>query len=148
MTGYSPFEILFGNAPRFPIDIALNLKMNNISVGDNDVEQYRRALNFHLQSIYSKLNQTQDMYDLRRKRSFDEGRTDVRYCVGDHVTLWDGNTKVGIKKKITQKWTGIWEIVQIVGTNAVHVKNLITNKQKTRNMDNIKHVHWHVDQVV
>ncbi len=87
MTGYSPFEILFGNAPRFPIDIALNLKMNNISVGDNDVEQYRRALNFQLQSIYSKVNQTQDMYDLRRKRSFDEGRTDVRYCVGDHVTL-------------------------------------------------------------
>ena len=62
MTGYSPHELIFNRAPKFPIDLLLNLKSNDIEV-DGDLSEYVERLAEQQRAVFLNSNRTQAEYD-------------------------------------------------------------------------------------
>jgi hypothetical protein len=148
MTGYSPFEIIFGRSPKFPIDLALNLVVNNIKCTGH-VRDYIQTLADHQRAIYLKANKTQDNYDSRRKRQYDKrvkkDNNSEHFEVGDYVTVFREGL-VGKKRKFTPKWNGIWKIVEMYDRHAARVKEVLTKEERKVNVTKLKRIHWVVDQ--
>ena len=128
MTGHSPHELIFNRSPRFPIDLALNLKVNDVQC-DGCINEYRQQLAAHQRAIFLNSNVTQDVYDQRRKADYDHGRSEFPLEVGEHVTLYNSDNKVG-KQKFSPKWRGIWRVTKKYGPNAVEIEDLTTKHQQ------------------
>ena len=146
MTGHSPFELIFNRSPRFPIDLALNLRANDVQC-TGDVREYRQKLAAHQRAIFSQANATQAGYDERRKASYDRNRQESTLEEGEHVTLYAGDGKVGKKRKFTQKWKGIWRLEERKG-NSARVRELSTGAEKTVHLSKLKRIRWFTDQTL
>ncbi len=147
MTSYAPFELIYGRTPMFPVDLALNLEVNDIKC-EGDRHEYVRGLAAHQKAIFAKANRTQDKYDERRKKYFDQGRKDVPLEVGDFVTWYAGDGRVGTKKKFQPRWNGIWTVKRLFGENALEIEELRTKKIKHVNRSNVKMIYLHMYQLI
>jgi len=125
----------------------LNLKINDIEC-KGSIHEYIKKLASHQRAIFLDANITQDLYDKRRKASYYRNRYDISFEIGDNVTLFNGDNKVGKKKKFSPKWIGIWIVIKKYGSNAVRIEELTTKVQKKVNVSKLKHIHWHMDQTI
>jgi hypothetical protein len=144
MTGYAPHELIFGRSPRFPIDLALNLDVNDIECHGN-IHGYISALAAHQRLIFNNVNVVQDKYDIQRKKYFDVGRSDVHYEIGDIVTYHNVSGKKGKRQKFTKKWFGIWRVIALY-RNALKMEEIYHGFVRKVNFSHIKRVHWHMNQ--
>ncbi len=114
MTSYSPHELIFGRAPHFLIDLALNLKQNAI-VCEGNISEYVQRLAQHQQTLFQKAIQVQDKYDARRKEYFDRNRSEADFSLGDHVTWYQISHLTGHQRKMTPNWKGsgkLWKCME------------------------------------
>ena len=146
MTGYSPFELVFNRSPRFPIDLSLNLKVNDIQC-HGSIDSYIEALSSHQRAIFLNANIKQDKYDQRRKKHYDKGRKKTELEVGEHVTVYNVAAK-GKKLKFVPKWSGIWIITERYNSNAIKIEEISSGKEKRINVSLVKRIHWHMDQTI
>ena len=146
MTGYAPNEIIFGQAPRLPIDITLHLHSRDSSTVTETVTEYMAKVRKHRDNVIFEANATQRLYDAKRKIEYDTKRRRlVSYRVGDWVTLYNLRDKVGKRRKFSSSWKGLWQVIAVRADNP--------NVYMLRNADNgivkIEHARWikllHVD---
>ena len=78
MTSYSPQELLLGRAPKFPIDLVLNLHQNQMKCEGEIVDYVQQLAEYQLE-ICARANRVQDGYDARRKKFYDRGRREANY---------------------------------------------------------------------
>ncbi len=144
MTGYSPNEIIFGQAPRLPIDITLHLHSRNSSTVINTVAEYMAKVRKHREQVFIDANKTQREYDRKRKLSYDaQRRRLVTYRVGDWVTLYNLRAKVGKQRKFSSSWKGLWQIVAVRddNPNVYMIRNAESDAIKIENARWLKLVH-------
>jgi transposase InsO family protein len=147
MTGYSPHELVHSRSPKFPVDLVLNLKLNEVEC-KGSIHEYTKSLAAHQRMIFLNANRTQDDYDKRRKASYDRTRDISTFIVGDIVTRYNWDNKVGKKRKFSPKWVGIWRIEQMYDSNAVFIREMVTGATSKENVSKLKRISWYIDQTL
>ena len=85
MTGFTPYELMFGRQPRLPIDLAFNVPLN--SSNQMSHSQYVRALKTHLQESYQLASKNAAKTAAQNKVRFDKHVTEYTLDVGDRVLV-------------------------------------------------------------
>ena len=144
MTGHSPMELYSGQPARFPIDLALSLEHNHIEC-TGTVEEYMRVLRKHKRVIFEDAVVRHRKYDAQRKKYYDKDVVEREFAVGDLVAAFNVNKK-GKVRKFSQKWVGIWRIIALRGGRAAKLEEVRTHEIAYRNIAELKHIDWVVDQ--
>ncbi|KAL3987009.1 ubiquitin carboxyl-terminal hydrolase 12/46 [Sarotherodon galilaeus] len=99
VTGYSPYELMFGRQPRLPIDLVFGLPVDN---NQPTHSQYVQNLKSNLEKSYKiAIGNTEKLMG-RNKSRFDQHITPSELDVGDRVLV--RNVKLRGKHKIADKW--------------------------------------------
>uniref|UniRef100_A0A669DKA6 Gypsy retrotransposon integrase-like protein 1 n=1 Tax=Oreochromis niloticus TaxID=8128 RepID=A0A669DKA6_ORENI len=100
VTGYSPYELMFGRQPRLPIDIAFGLPQPNKPHVTHS--QYVKQLKSYLEQSYEiAIKNSQKVADKNKKR-FDKIIRESTLDVGDQVLV--RNLRLREKHKLADKW--------------------------------------------
>lgn len=99
VTGYSPYEMMFGRQPRLPVDLAFGLPVSNSSQSHS---QYVKSLKDRLEESYQLATRNALKVARRNKRRFDRNVVVSVLDVGDRVLV--RNVRLRGKHKIADKW--------------------------------------------
>ena len=126
---YSPFEVLFGQKMRTPIDTSI---LNDIRTTPNT--------DTYLQHMIPKIEltreiATQNIEDCNSDTQFyyDRNAAYPTYTVGQRVLLYDPVTKKGICKKLRKRWTGPF-FITATGDGYVYKLRRCDNGQELKSM--------------
>lgn len=100
VTGFSPYELMFGRQPRLPVDLAFGF-----SVKDKEPvphSQYVRHLKAHLEESYRLAQENSAKLAERNKKQFDKHVREATLQVGDRVLV--RNLRLRNKHKLADKW--------------------------------------------
>ena len=96
-TGYSPYYLLFGRQPRFPIDVEFGLKRGN-QQGSPSRSTYVTQLRRRLRFAHKKAKQAAGRQQARHKGLYDRRCKGAGLDIGDLVlvrkTAWKGRHKI------------------------------------------------------
>ena len=110
-TGRSPFDMLYGMAPRLPIDAALGVRTSNNPAALDRATRMQAALRF----AHDHLLVAQQ----RQARNADRSRRDLTLAVGDEVLLsTDGLQLKHGSDKLCSRFVGPFKITAVVNRNA------------------------------
>ena len=95
-TGFSPYYLMFGRQPRFPVDVALGLAPCTIT--ETNTTKFIQKLREHTKWTHKKAETFQAKEALRHKHNYDRRSRAVALEVGDmvlvHVTTFKGHHKM------------------------------------------------------
>ncbi|KAK7912647.1 hypothetical protein WMY93_012858 [Mugilogobius chulae] len=116
VTGYSPYELMFGRQPRLPVDLAFGLP---VSEPPTSHSQYVDKLRSHLQDSYNIAMRNSEKVMSRNKQRFDKQVTAAELSVGDRVLV--RNVKLRGKHKLADKWESeVYIVTKKAGTLPVY----------------------------
>lgn len=84
VTGFTPYELMFGRQPRLPVDLAFGLPINNLQQSHS---QYVKNLKSQLEESYQVATCNALKMADRNKTRFDKRITESTLEVGDHVLV-------------------------------------------------------------
>lgn len=100
VTGFSPYELMFGRQPRLPIDIAFGLPVKGKESSSHS--QYVRNLKSHLEESYQVAIENSRKIAEKNKRRFDRTVRESTLDVGDRVLV--RNLRLRNKHKLADRW--------------------------------------------
>uniref|UniRef100_A0A672GNT3 Gypsy retrotransposon integrase-like protein 1 n=1 Tax=Salarias fasciatus TaxID=181472 RepID=A0A672GNT3_SALFA len=107
VTGFTPYELMFGRQPRLPVDLAFGLPVQNSQhVSHSD---YVRNLKSQLEESYKIAMKNAAKIAQKNKTRFDRRVTASDLEVGDRVLV--RNVRIRGKHKISDKWESIVHVV-------------------------------------
>jgi len=110
-TQRSPYELLYGQQPRTPLDVALDPLLSRVPAAKERADRLREGFEF----ARGKLMQAQQ----RQARNADRHRRLVQLAVGDEVLLsTDGLQLRGQNNKLCSPFVGPFAITEVVNANA------------------------------
>jgi hypothetical protein len=110
-TKSSPHELIFGVAPRLPIDVALDTLTPRVPAAADRVVRMREALDV----ARGHLKNSQE----RQSRYADRHRRDARFSVGDQVLLsTEGLQLRNFNNKLCSRFVGPFTITKVINANA------------------------------
>ena len=130
-TMYSPFKLLFGHDPPFPLDLAYRLPDEDERlVLNTDISDYVQQLRQRLQTAYTFVRENMGAAIERRRQAYT--RTAITYQEGDKVWLYTYKSLAGMPKKFTTRWTGPWTIIRKISPVLFEIKAdpAITNERQ------------------
>lgn len=108
VTGFSPYELMFGRQPRLPIDLAFGLPVNKPQKSHS---QYVHDLRSRLEESYKIATRNAAKTADRNKRRFDKRVVDSTLEAGDRVLV--RNVRIRGKHKLADKWeSGVHVVVR------------------------------------
>uniref|UniRef100_A0A3P8TL91 Gypsy retrotransposon integrase-like protein 1 n=1 Tax=Amphiprion percula TaxID=161767 RepID=A0A3P8TL91_AMPPE len=99
VTGYSPYELMFGRRPRLPIDLAFGLP---VDAQKKSHSQYVSDLKQRLEESFKIATSNAQKNAQRNKAHFDKQVVDSTLDVGDRVLV--RNVKLRGKHKLANRW--------------------------------------------
>ncbi len=99
VTGYTPYELMYGRQPRLPVDLAFGLPVNGSTKSHS---QYVRDLKEGLRESYEIAIKNAARVAQRNKRRFDRHVVVSTLDVGDRVLV--RNLRLRGKNKLADKW--------------------------------------------
>lgn len=108
VTGYSPYELLFGRQPRLPVDLAFGLPVSEKTSTSHS--QYVEKLKSHLEESYKIATENAEKIMGRNKVRFDKHVTASDLSVGDRVLV--RNVRIRGKHKLADRWEPDVYIIQ------------------------------------
>lgn len=100
VTGFSPYELMFGRQPRLPIDLAFGLPVKGKESSSHS--QYVRNLKSHLEESYQVAIENSRKVAEKNKRRFDRVVRESTLAVGDRVLV--RNLRLRNKHKLADRW--------------------------------------------
>uniref|UniRef100_A0A3P8RRT6 Gypsy retrotransposon integrase-like protein 1 n=1 Tax=Amphiprion percula TaxID=161767 RepID=A0A3P8RRT6_AMPPE len=100
VTGYSPYELMFGRQPRLPVDLAFGLPVRGGQLASHS--QYVRNLRARLEESYQIALENSKKVAEWNKHRFDKRIRESTLQVGDRVLV--RNVRLRNKHKIADKW--------------------------------------------
>lgn len=100
VTGYSPYELMFGRQPRLPIDLAFGVPLREHPQTSHS--DYVRNLKSHLEESYKLATSNAAKIAARNKARFDGRVTESALQVGDRVLV--RSVRLRGKHKLADKW--------------------------------------------
>ncbi|KAL3992153.1 cell division cycle protein 37 [Sarotherodon galilaeus] len=117
VTGFSPYELMFGRQPRLPVDLAFGLPL--AKEGSTSHTQYVERLKSHLEESYKLAIENSEKVMKRNKDRFDKNVTASQLNVGDRVLV--RNVRVRGKHKLADKWeSSVYIVVKKAGNLPVY----------------------------
>lgn len=99
ITGFTPYELMFGRQPRLPIDLAFRVPAND---SHNEFHsQYVKTLKTHLQESYELARKNATKVAARNKAWYDRRMAESSLDVGDRVLVQ--NVRLRGKHKLPDK---------------------------------------------
>lgn len=99
VTGYSPYELMFGRKPRLPVDLAFGLASNTSFPSHS---QYVKSLKSRLEESYRVATHNASKVADQNKKRFDRNVTVSALDSGDPVLV--RNVRLRGKHKLSDKW--------------------------------------------
>ncbi|KAI3371497.1 hypothetical protein L3Q82_024075 [Scortum barcoo] len=106
VTGYSPYELMFGRQPRLPVDLAFGLPASSQPKSHS---QYVHDLKGHLEESYRVATENASKTAERNKQRFDKRVVEPTLEAGDRVLV--RNVRIRGKHKLADKWESAVHIV-------------------------------------
>ncbi|XP_024862252.2 uncharacterized protein LOC108237361 [Kryptolebias marmoratus] len=117
VTGYSPYELMFGRCPRLPIDLAFGLPICEKKCPSHS--QYVQNLKSRLKESYQIASKNSARSAKRNKTRFDQRVLPSKLEVGDRVLV--RNVRVRGKHKLCDKWEqDVYVVVKCAGDLPVY----------------------------
>uniref|UniRef100_A0A3B3Y6Z9 Integrase catalytic domain-containing protein n=1 Tax=Poecilia mexicana TaxID=48701 RepID=A0A3B3Y6Z9_9TELE len=108
VTGFSPYELMFGRQPRLPVDLAFGLPVSEKTSTSHS--QYVEKLKSHLKESYKIATENSEKVMWKNKLRFDKQVTAAELSVGDRVLV--RNVKLRGKHKLADRWESDVYIIQ------------------------------------
>ncbi|KAK7933302.1 hypothetical protein WMY93_004198 [Mugilogobius chulae] len=117
VTGFSPYELMFGRQPRLPVDLAFGLPLKkNIQTSHS---QYVQDLKNHLKESYQLAMLNSERVMSRNKDLFDRHVSPSALAIGDRVLV--RNVRLRGKQKLADKWeSDVYVVVKKAGNLPVY----------------------------
>ena len=103
----TPFYLLYGRDPRFPIDISL---FKSQELYDN-TSDYRSVLINRFLEARKLAHDNIELAQQRQKANHDKKAKEVSYSIGQRVWLFTPNNRKGLSFKLTHNWHGPYRIL-------------------------------------
>lgn len=117
VTGFTPYELMFGRQPRLPVDLAFGLPVN-YKPGSHS--QYVRNLRSRLEESYKVATENAKKTADRNKARFDKHVVDSTLTEGDRVLV--RNVRLRGKQKLADKWeSDVYVVIKQSGDIPVYV---------------------------
>uniref|UniRef100_A0A3P8SAU4 Integrase catalytic domain-containing protein n=1 Tax=Amphiprion percula TaxID=161767 RepID=A0A3P8SAU4_AMPPE len=117
VTGFTPYELMFGRSPRLPVDLAFGLPVTNNHPQPHS--QYVHDLKQRLEESYQIASRNAAKNAGRNKARFDQHVKPSKLEVGDRVLV--RNVRVRGKHKLSDKWEqDIFVVVKQAGDLPVY----------------------------
>ncbi|KAG1939020.1 interleukin-1 receptor accessory protein-like 1-A [Pimephales promelas] len=118
VTGFTPYELLFGRSPRLPVDLAFGLPVRDSPSPSHS--QYVKDLRSRLEESYKLTCQNAQKSAKRNKSRFDQRVKPASLDVGDRVLV--RNVRIRGKHKLEDKWEQeVYVVVDRAGDLPVYV---------------------------
>lgn len=144
MTGFAPYELVFGHDPTDLLAISLRLNRGLYDLKDPDTKTYLKNLKNLLDSKNLQAQACQKNYDEIRKRYYDKSHKKVSFNVGDIVILYIGDKFVGNKKKLLNLYDGPYRVTDKLGNVDYKIARL-SDKTDLTNVHVSKLEKFHAD---
>lgn len=117
VTGYTPYELMFGRQPRLPVDLAFGLPVDRSTKSHS---QYVKDLKEGLRESYEIAIKNSAKVAQRNKRRFDKHVVVSTLDVGDKVLV--RNLRLRGKNKLADKWEpDVYVVIRKAGDLPVYV---------------------------
>ena len=132
VTGYTPYELMFGRSPRLPVDLAFGLPAGDKSVPSHS--KYVQTLRSRLEESYQVASKNAAKSAERNKTRFDQRVRPSALEEGDRVLV--RNVRLRGKHKLEDKWErNIYVVVNRAGDLPVYTVRPETDSSgKTRTL--------------
>ncbi|CAC5372486.1 Retrovirus-related Pol polyprotein from transposon 297,Retrovirus-related Pol polyprotein from transposon 17.6 [Mytilus coruscus] len=124
-TQFSPFEILFGQPMRLPIDVSLIPKQTMPKETKQHVNELVNRLKLYREVAAKNQKDKQDKYTTQH----DKNAVQPTFLAGAKVWLYCSRTPKGKSHKLVQRWTGPYRIMYKGPNNTFKIKNTETQKE-------------------
>ena len=125
-TGKSPYELVYGRAVVFPVQLALPVA-RFMQESQEELDDMVRRINqlVELEETRNQVNQRLTEYQEKMKNVFDQHAKDRKFQIGDLVLRWDvRRVKKGNHAKFDPLWFGPFKIVRLGRNNTFSLENL------------------------
>ncbi|XP_072767936.1 uncharacterized protein [Nerophis lumbriciformis] len=117
VTGFSPYELMFGRQPRLPVDIAFNLPVREGTPVSHS--QYVRNLKSRLEESYQTAIENSQKVAERNKQQWNKQVRESTLEMGDRVLV--RNVRLRNKHKLADKWeSAVYSVLQQMGDLPVY----------------------------
>lgn len=117
VTGFSPYELMFGRQPRLPVDIAFGLPVTNKQTLSHS--HYVKTLKSHLKESYEVATKNSRQVAEKNKRRFDRVIRESTLDVGDRVLV--RNLRLRSKHKLADRWEStVYVVIKRMGDLPVY----------------------------
>lgn len=100
VTGFSPYELMFGRQPRLPLDLAFGLPVKEKEPSSHS--QYVKNLRSHLEESYQIAIENSQKVTEKNKKRFDRVVRECTLAAGDRVLV--RNIRLRGKHKLADRW--------------------------------------------
>ncbi|GAA6102325.1 uncharacterized protein LOC117808543 [Tachysurus ichikawai] len=107
VTGFTPYELMFGRQPRLPVDLAFGLPVKEEQQKSHS--QYVKHLKSRLEESYKIATRSAAKVAKKNKARFDKRVTPSALDVGDRVLV--RNVRIRGKRKLADKWESTVHVV-------------------------------------
>lgn len=107
VTGFTPYELMFGRQPRLPVDLAFGLPVKEEQQKSHS--QYVKHLKSHLEESYKIATRSAAKVAEKNKTRFDKRVTPSALDIGDRVLV--RNVRIRGKHKLADKWESTVHVV-------------------------------------
>uniref|UniRef100_A0A3B3DXT9 Gypsy retrotransposon integrase-like protein 1 n=1 Tax=Oryzias melastigma TaxID=30732 RepID=A0A3B3DXT9_ORYME len=131
VTGFTPYELMFGRKPRLPVDLAYGLPLRRDQQKSHT--QYVQDLRTRLEESYKLASRNAQKVAERNKTRFDKKVTDSKLEAGDRVLV--RSVRLRGKHKLADKWEAdVYVVVRRVGDLPVYTVRPETKQGPTRTL--------------
>ena len=123
-TGFSPYQLLFGKEMEIPIDTALVPKTSL----PQSTQDYLSNLISRLKKVKNQAKEKQLEQQAKSKNRYDLKAKIPKFKVGDSVLLKREKFDTGMSSKLSQKWLGPYEIIELGPSFTYKIRHIETNK--------------------
>lgn len=107
VTGFTPYELMFGRQPRLPVDLAFGLPVREGKHKSHS--QYVQNLKSHLEESYKIATRSAAKVAERNKTRFDKRVSPSALDIGDRVLV--RNVRIRGKHKLADRWESTIHVV-------------------------------------
>uniref|UniRef100_A0A3B3HLU8 Gypsy retrotransposon integrase-like protein 1 n=1 Tax=Oryzias latipes TaxID=8090 RepID=A0A3B3HLU8_ORYLA len=131
VTGFSPYELMFGRQPRLPVDLAFNLPVKEAQTPTHS--QYVRNLKARLEESYQSAFANAVKVAKRNKQHFDKRVRESTLAVGDRVLV--RNLRLRSKHKLADKWEPmVYHVLKQMGDLPVYMVQPVNGDAPARTL--------------
>jgi hypothetical protein len=118
-TKCTPFELVYGRLPKIPLDLVIPDSSVDLHLSP---QTYALFIKGDLELAYAQVSQVVELKSIKTKIRYDRVTRAASYKVGDKVRMLELAKSKGKSKKLTRKWKGPFEVMEVISEQNLRIK--------------------------